>query len=276
MTGRQGDGGTDGVFQGGVRRRRGPGLVGMLAIVVLLLAAVAVAGWLYVRSRDTAAPITAEAPAREVAPAPAPDPGLPELDASDAFVRDAVAALSSRPAWAAWLANERLVRRFVRGVVAVSGGQSPTTEVEFLKPEGSFEARRDGETLVPDAASYGRYDLASTVFTSLDTRGTARLYGRLRPLFQTAYEDLGFRRGSFDGALAAAIDHLLDAPVPDGPVTLVRADSLYIFADPRLERLSPAQKHLLRLGPENARRVQAKLEELRAALPLDTKGAGGT
>jgi hypothetical protein len=37
---------------------------------------------------------------------------------------------------------------------------------------------------------------------------------------------------------------------------------VWAFADPELEALSAAEKHLLRMGPENARQVQEKLSEL--------------
>jgi hypothetical protein len=40
----------------------------------------------------------------------------------------------------------------------------------------------------------------------------------------------------------------------------------YEFADPELSALSSGQKALVRMGPENARRVKAKLRELRAAI----------
>ena len=58
-------------------------------------------------------------------------------------------------------------------------------------------------------------------------------------------------------------------------VELVPAVRSYHFADPALEALSPAQKQLLRLGPGNARRVQAKLRELAPALGLDVADPGG-
>jgi len=48
--------------------------------------------------------------------------------------------------------------------------------------------------------------------------------------------------------------------------------------DPKLEELSPAQKNLLRMGPRNVARIQAKLRALLAALdPLLTgsQGAAG-
>jgi hypothetical protein len=103
---------------------------------------------------------------------------------------------------------------------------------------------------------------------SLDTEGTAEQYRRLRPLFQEAYRDLGFRT-SFDAALAGAVEMLLAVPVPQGPVELERAGvGAYEYRDPELEGLSPAQKHLLRMGPRNIERVQAKLRHLVEALDL--------
>ncbi|HYL23657.1 MAG TPA: DUF3014 domain-containing protein [Burkholderiales bacterium] len=41
---------------------------------------------------------------------------------------------------------------------------------------------------------------------------------------------------------------------------------LYEFADPDLETRSAGQKILLRMGPENAARVKAKLWEIRREL----------
>ncbi len=42
----------------------------------------------------------------------------------------------------------------------------------------------------------------------------------------------------------------------------------YRYVDPKLEALSPAQKQLLRMGPENAQKIQAKLRELAGVLGL--------
>jgi hypothetical protein len=42
--------------------------------------------------------------------------------------------------------------------------------------------------------------------------------------------------------------------------------AVYSYAKPALENLSPAQKQLLRMGPDNVKRVQIKLRELRDAL----------
>jgi hypothetical protein len=46
---------------------------------------------------------------------------------------------------------------------------------------------------------------------------------------------------------------------------------IYTFADPKLEALPAVEKHLLRMGPRNMRRIQAKAKALLGALEL-TKG----
>ena len=53
---------------------------------------------------------------------------------------------------------------------------------------------------------------------------------------------------------------------------MLAASVSYTFADRELEGLSLAQKHLLRLGPDNARRVQDKLRALARALELEVPG----
>jgi hypothetical protein len=62
------------------------------------------------------------------------------------------------------------------------------------------------------------------------------------------------------------IDHLLAARLIEGPVKLVQRKVLYEFADPELEALSAGQKIMIRIGPENAARLKAKLLEIRREL----------
>jgi hypothetical protein len=194
---------------------------------------------------------------------------LPPLDASDALVRELALALSANPDLAAWLTTDRLIRRVTGVVVNVAEGESPVPHVRFLSPEGSFVAEQSdgGWEVAPD--SYRRYDRLVGTFSSMDSRGLARLYRKLEPLFDEAYRDLGYPDGRFREPLAAAIRSLLATPVPPDRVALAPSVESYRYADPRFEQLTPAQKLLLRMGPHNVRRVQAKLRELAAALDLE-------
>lgn len=255
------------------RRRRsgGPSLAVFVVIGAILVAAGA--AWLLLRGRGDKAgpepiamipPSAAEAP--PVGDSAIPPLDLPELSASDAFIRDVVSGLSSHPQLARWLVTDELVARFVGSVVDLAGGQSPRSRLEFLIPDQKLAVRESGEDLLIDPASYDRYDLLTEVITSLDTGGTARLFVQLHPLFDEAYAKLGIPEGTFDDAMALAVGNLLAANVPAGPLEVRQNEAVYEFVDPAIEARSPAEKHLIRLGPENAARVQAKLRELRDAI----------
>lgn len=256
---------------------RGP----WLWIVLLLVVVAAVAVWWLLRrgpGEEVAAPpppveTPASVPPAVEVEAPEEDPTLPPLDASDALVARLSGELSERPELARYLATDGLIRRFTAAIDNISHGVSPRTNLPELIPAGGYRVLSgDGERARPDPESYHRYDAPAAVLVSLDTEGTARLYRRLEPLIEQAYRDLGYPEGGFDATLARALDHLLAAPVPPADPELVPAGrgGGFAYADPELENLSAAQKHLLRAGPENVRRIQAKLRELRRALDLGT------
>jgi hypothetical protein len=261
------------------RRRRSRTPV-IAAISVLVALALGAGAWYMLRSREAAAPQQMEAAATDALPEPAAQPpvavpplDLPALDASDAFLRDLVARLSSHPQLAAWLVNDNLVRRFVATVADLAEGISPATHLRFLTPEQAFGVQESGERLVIDPASYRRYDLLTATFVSLDTEGTTQLYRQLLPLFEEAYQELGIATRSFDDAMALAIANLLAVNVPDRLQVVASGATAYEFSDPRIEARGGAEKHLLRMGPENARRVQAKLRELADALSIQIPNA---
>ncbi len=198
---------------------------------------------------------------------PAPEIEIPPLDASDEVVRSLVGTLSEHPRLAATLAPDDLVRRFVAAVVNVANNESPRPHLGHLEPQGAFRVSEREGALYVDPGSFARYDRLTSVLESLDDEQGLRLYRSLKPLFDEAYRDLGYPDGDFDVPLARAIDRLLLTPIPEGRVAVKRRVKTYRFADPRLEALSPVEKHLVRMGPDNARRIQDKLRLLRAELP---------
>jgi hypothetical protein len=189
-----------------------------------------------------------------------------DLDESDEVVRELAKGLSSNPRLAAWLMSKDLIRKFVAAVDNIALGQSPRAHIGFFKPEGDFEViEKSGEYFI-NPASYERYDPVAEVFASLDTKGTVTLYKKLRPALQEAYRELGYPEANFDDTLKKAIDELLKVPVVDEDIQVKKKIVTYTMVDPELEKLSPAQKHLLRMGPDNVKRIQSKLREMSQAL----------
>ena len=111
-----------------------------------------------------------------------------------------------------------------------------------------------------------RYAAYLRALQAIDTRRVAALYVQYYPLFQQAYEELGYPRGYFNDRLIEVIDHLLAAPEVREPVRLVQPKVMYQFADPELEARSAGQKLLMRMGNANAALVKDKLRALRAEL----------
>lgn len=191
-----------------------------------------------------------------------------EIDGSDYLVRESVKKLSTNPQIDAWLKNPNLIRNFVAVTDNIVDGLSPRSFLKFLAPRKRFEVVKKGGSLYLSPRSYIRYDRIATIFTSLNTNECVSLYRELKPLIQKAYIELGYPDKDFQDTLHLAIVELLETPVVEGDIMLERKVVTYRIVDPKLEQLSAAQKHLLRMGPENVRKVQEKLLEIARALGI--------
>jgi hypothetical protein len=205
---------------------------------------------------DTALPSSEEAPV-----------ALPPLDQMDTFLRTLLATLSAHPDFARWLATDDLIRQMARSIDRISRGQSPASDLPVFRPASDFAVTGPRNNPTVDADSYRRYDRLAAMVDSLDARAVADVYRTIYPRLDEAYRALGQTDSAVNQAAMVALQRLIDTPVPDGPVRLTAGrGATYAYADPQLERLSSAEKQLLRMGPENARLVQAKLREVKAAI----------
>jgi len=194
-----------------------------------------------------------------------------ELNESDMQIRELASPCLSNPIFKEWLGNEDLVRTLVASVSAIAEGESPVFLLQFLAPGKKFQASRQGDTYYMNSKIYTRYDKITKVFVSLDKECVSLLFKRLKPTFTKAFKELGFPHDTFESRLKRAFSRLLSTPVITGRVKLERKVVSYAFADPKLENLKPIQKHLIRMGPDNQKKIQQKLREIAQALNLDLK-----
>jgi hypothetical protein len=191
---------------------------------------------------------------------------LPPLDRSDSAIEHALRGLWSGSTFERMLQLDGFVRRVVATIDNLTAKKVAMRLMPLKAAPGKFlTSGKDGSLVIsPDnAARYGAYvRLAETV----DVPKLAALYFRFYPLFQRAYEELGYPKRYFNDRVVGVIDHLLAAPEAKGPIMLVRPKVMYQFADPDLEALSAGQKIMLRIGNDNELRIKRKLRELRAEL----------
>jgi hypothetical protein len=248
-----------------------------VATLVLVLAA---AGAYYLRSRNAplpASPSVQAVPELSSDPAidhpipastdsSAPSGPLPNLADSDTPLRDALAKLAGADAVKDFLQPENLVRRLVVSIDNLPRQKVAVEKRPTLPLAGSFVADGDELHATLDRRNFERYKPLVTVVTKLDVQRLVGVYIYFYPLFQESYQNLGYPTGYFNDRLVQVIDVMLAAPQPVGRIELVRPNVMYVFADPALEARPAGQKLLIRMGPENAALVKAKLMELRAAV----------
>ncbi|HEY0873141.1 MAG TPA: DUF3014 domain-containing protein [Vicinamibacterales bacterium] len=248
-----------------------PRWIPILGIIVLVIALGAV--WYYFQQEsdlDTAAGQRPAVPAPGEGRIAEPQPvDLPPLDESDAFVRDMVGQLSQHPVVMSLLATDGLIRTFAVSMMNIADGDTPSRHLNTIKPERTFAVRKQRTQTVISPESYARYDTHAAAISGLDAAGVAKAYNTLKPRIQEALREVRGSNADIDRTMERAIVQLLSAPVVEGDVVVVQDIVGYSYADPTLASLSRAQQQLVRMGPENTRRVQQKLREVAAQLGID-------
>lgn len=243
-------------------------------VVVVVVAVLAGVAW-YMHSQSPQTPPVAAAPAT---PAPAPQPQthypvesteavpakpLPALEASDAEVQEALAETFGRKALAELFQLNGIIRRIVATIDNLPRERVSGRLLAVKPAPGHFIVSGQGDSLALSADNYSRYTPYVRFAEGLDAKKLVAVYAHFYPLFQQAYVDLGYPDGYFNDRLVAVIDNLLAAPELPAPPKLQQPNVLYTYADPELESLSAGQKALLRMGPQNAAVIKAKLREIR-------------
>lgn len=266
------------------------------AVFALLALFVAGGGWYAWRLHQprSAAPPPIEAAPPAAEPASAAVPAVrhpiatqPTLPPAEEAVAPAATAPAEFTAGLKDLLGARTALTLLQGegpigriVVTVDnlGREHATPRLWPINPTGGrFSTQRSGATEQIAPANAARYLAFVRLIEGIDTPAAVALYVRFYPQFQQAWAALGYPRVYFNDRLVDVIDLLLATPVPAGPVAVqlpelkgsletARPWTRYEFVDPAYQALPAGQKLLLRMGPDNALRLKAKLAEFRRAL----------
>ena len=243
-------------------------------LLVVILGVGAAAYYYWQRSRQQPVPpqpSQTEAPPAPVSTAPAilhpldtgPAQPLPALGESDAATSEALAGLLDRKSLTQLLYPDLMIRRIVATIDNLPRKKAPMRMMPVKPVPPLFARAGTQDNMVISPGNSTRYAAYVLVAQAVDARKLVGVYIRLYPLFQKAYEELGFPKAYFNDRLVETLDHLLDAPDIKGPIKLTQPKVMYEFADPDLEARSAGQKIMIRMGSENAAKVKAKLREIR-------------
>ena len=226
-------------------------------------------------------PVDAEPVAiQEVAPPPAPAPipdlqetiepeaePLPSLNDSDSAVLAGLASVELGASLLRLIAPDDIIRKFVVFTYNVAQGELPQVEYPLRDVSGELVVEEIDTNLYEMApATFRRFDGMVDTLVGLEPEQAMTVYRALRPLFQEAYAELGLGSGNFDEVLVQAIDQIMMADTATGPFQLIKPSVMYLYAEGRIEDMSPVEKQLLRLGPENTEKLKGRLPAYRERL----------
>lgn len=258
---------------------------------IILLAGIAAIAWYHYGPPSETSTATLPPPAETAAAAPSAPPAepeyrvpettgtpeapagptLPSLADSDTAVRGELETLAGKEPIEAFLIPDQIIRRWVAFIDSLDRDGLKPAQWPVRSAKGSPIIVNDGGQPVLDPANAQRYEPYLAVVRAVDAKALVAFYFRYYPLFQRAYEGLGYGGHYFNTRFVHVLDHLLAAPQIDQPPALVQFIGRYRYADPELEDLSFGQKMLIRLGPEGETTVKAKLRQIRAAIIAGTK-----
>ncbi|WP_165831994.1 MULTISPECIES: DUF3014 domain-containing protein [Gammaproteobacteria] len=193
---------------------------------------------------------------------PEPDP-LPGLNESTPAV---MSALDERSVDTDPVTSENLIRDLVVFIDNIAAGIVARDAAVIDGPSERFMVQESGDTTYIDPRSYARYDAIVDWFVGLDEDAMVAVFEQFEPLFDEAYAEVSRPGADFRDRVRRAVSVLNAAPEQNGRLALNDDEVMYTFADESLESLPAAQRQMIRLGPDNMRRVKAKLTRLLNAL----------
>jgi len=268
---------------------------GIIAVIIAIVLAALV--WFYVSSTQKEAVVEVIPPPvvkAEVAPEPIPEPEivepevvapviepepiiesepepvLPSLDESDAWVQEKLPSYTWRKELLKLVINQDMIRRFVvftdnfaQGNLAYEHSPLIKPNTKFLASEVKNGASSDWKW---DESSTRRFTLYVDLLRSFDSETMVQWYFEMKPLIDQAYEELGYPDDNFTDVLHDAITKVLDMEIPKESLDLVRPSVMFRYKDAKVEALDDADKLLLRLGKENLLVIKSVLLEINERL----------
>lgn len=187
---------------------------------------------------------------------------VPVLAESDAFVQQKALTMINNNVLSSSLVQQDLVRQFVVFVDNLAQGEL-TRKVSPLKgPEKLFSVSEITNKVYLNPEGFHRYDAYVDSIAKMDEQSLITTYKQLTPLLEEAFTELGYSNAKFNDRMLQAIKMLLAAPIIEDPIELNSISVNYQFVDPNLEALPSAQKLLIRMGPENTRKLKVALRKI--------------
>ena len=193
----------------------------------------------------------------------APAVTLPE---SDAVITEYLPQLNSGMLGQQFAMSSNALERGVAIVDNLRMGNVPYKLLPVGRPSVKFPFQDNGLAVTLDPLGFERYNGLADTLAGVNVAAVVTLYDLLSSLLEEVWSGLGYGDTTFDDAALGALNMVLLAPATDLEARLYKDEANWRYEDDSLETLPALQKQLMRMGPENAEKIQDKARELRGAL----------
>jgi len=192
---------------------------------------------------------------------------LPELKNSDDSFQAGVEGVSGN--LLEWFKKKGVIKRFIIIINDFSQGQMLYKNRTFLSPPGKIKVKNSAKGLYLSTRSYSRYDPFANAVADIDLQKGLDLYLIFRPLFEKVYKSFSYPAAyKVEDIFLKAATRVIEAPTITDRIYLVKHTISYKYADKKLESLNDVEKLMIRMGPENTKKIQAKLRQLAEAIAV--------
>ncbi len=190
---------------------------------------------------------------------------LPDLEQSDAIFKQDILTLS--PGFSGLLNVNNIIKKWVVVINDLSQNLRPYKHFKQFGLADPFQVETDQSGIYIAERGYQRYDFLASAVHAVDIEKAVNLLEKYQPLLQQAFTEFGYpEEYKVDDIIRKAISNILQAPVIEEKIKLIKPSVRYKFEDKDLESLSPVKKQMIRMGPENTRIIQAKLRQFVEAM----------
>jgi hypothetical protein len=188
------------------------------------------------------------------------------LDVSDVAIKAAVVQAIRSPQISRLLVDDGLLQKFVINVNNLANEEITLKDNVLVPPTQSFSVYNQADRVWIDRSSFQRYNPYVDAIESVSVDDLLEVYETYKPTLIEKFAEIARPGDELDETLMRAIDELLDTPLVPVPIEVYSESVMYKFADPKIEALSEPQKQMIRMGPDNMRRLKDVLRDLKAEL----------
>lgn len=186
---------------------------------------------------------------------------LPKLEDSDVFFKQEMSLVSIN--LLKWFEADGVIKKYMVIINDLSQNELTYKHSSFLQRPNKMKVGKDSQGLYLTENSYQRFDGVANAIAAIDSRQAVKFYFMFKPLFEQVYKGFSYPEDyKLDDIFLKAAASVIAAPTINDRISLTQHLIRYKFTNKKLESLDDVKKQMIRMGPKNTQKIQAKFRQL--------------